>query len=73
MALSKAIEFLTDAIASKDLRDKCAEFKTRKELLKWLDFNDVEFDDAINMRLVKCRSADDAEFYQQLRMWFNLL
>lgn len=73
MALNKAIEFLGEAIVSKDLRDKCAEFTTRKELLKWLGFNDIEFDDAVNMQLVKCRSADDAEFYYQLRMWFQLL
>ncbi|MFB6343027.1 hypothetical protein ACE1ET_14965 [Saccharicrinis sp. FJH62] len=73
MALSKAIQFLGDAISSKELRDKCAEFKTRREMLKWLDFNDVEFEDAINMQLVKCRSADDAEFFHQLRMWFKLL
>ncbi|MFB6317240.1 hypothetical protein [Saccharicrinis sp. FJH54] len=73
MALSKAIKFLGDAISSSELRDKCAGFKTRKELLKWLDFNDLEFEDAVNMQLVKCRSADDAEYYHQLRMWFKLL
>lgn len=64
---------MDDAIADKELRDKCATFETRKELLTWLDFNDLEFDDAINMQLVKCRSADQAEFYHQLRMWFQFL
>lgn len=73
MALAKAMKFVDEAIVNKELRDKCSEFETHKDLLNYLDFNSVEFDDAVNMALVKCNSANQAEYYYQLRMWFKLL
>jgi len=72
MALGKAINFAIQACNDKELRAKC--YKSPKsELLKILDFDEVEFDDAINMQLVKCQTYEAAEPFQQLRIWFSLL
>ncbi len=72
MALGKAIKFVKQACFDKELRKQC--YKSSKpELLKKFDFDEVEFDDAINMQLVKCQTYEAAEPFQQLRMWFSLL
>ena len=35
-----------------------------KEILETFGFDEIEFDDAINMRLVKCQSYEEAEAFQ---------
>lgn len=72
MALSKAITFVKTASNNEELRDACTSFSKEKLLLK-LNFSEVEFEDAINMQLVKCQSYEQAEMYQQLRIWFLLI
>jgi len=42
-------------------------------LLKNLDFNETEFEDAINMQLVKCQSYEEADRIQQVKLWFEVL
>jgi hypothetical protein len=73
MALNKAIEFVKKVGSDKVLRESCYEIKTKNELLLNLDFNEFEFEDAINMQLVKCQTYDEAEEFQQIWVWFTLL
>jgi hypothetical protein len=73
MALNKAIEFVKKVGFDKEIRTFCYEIKTKQELLFKLDFNEDEFEDAINMQLVKCQSYEEAEEFQQIRMWFKSL
>lgn len=73
MALGKAIRFVKDASVDKELRRRCVGFDTKGELLDFFKFDELEFDDAINMQLVKCKTYEEAETFQQLRMWFAML
>ena len=72
MALGKAITFVKQACDDKKLRAECYK-SSKSELLEKFDFNEVEFDDAINMQLVKCQTYEAAEPFQQLRIWFSIL
>ena len=72
MALGQAIKFVKQACTDKELRAKC--YKSPKpELLKAFDFDEGEFEDAINMQLVKCQTYEAAEHFHQLKIWFSLL
>jgi hypothetical protein len=73
MAISKAILFVKQAIIDSGFRSECALYNTKQELLNAFDFNEDEFDNAVNMQLVKCQTYEKAEYYQQIRLWFNLL
>ena len=46
---------------------------TKEELLQNFDFNEAEFEDSINMQLVKCQSYEEAEQFHQLKFWFDVL
>jgi len=70
MALGKAIDFVKQVGFDNELRTSCYHSNSKSELLKKLSFDEVEFDYAINMQLVKCQSYEQAEVYQQIRMWF---
>ncbi len=70
MAIGKAMEFVKQASIDKELRSKCNKSESKAELMKSMDFTEIEFDDAINMRLVKCQTYEQAEIYQQLKLWF---
>ncbi|WP_372752746.1 hypothetical protein [Mariniflexile sp.] len=72
MSISKAIEFVKIASESEELRNACTDLSKEKLLAK-LNFNETEFEDAINMELVKCQTYEQAETYQQLRIWFLIL
>jgi len=69
MAIGKAIDFVNRATSERAFRTECYR-KPKNELMENLGFNSIEFDDAINMQLVKCQSYEQAEVYQQIRMWF---
>ena len=73
MALGKAIEFVKQAGFDKELRTECNSYSSKNELLQKLGFDEVEFDDAVNMQLVKCQTYEDAEIFRQIRYWFLLL
>lgn len=72
MALSKALQFVHAASVSEELRTACSHY-SKVDLQQKLDFSDVEFEDAINMQLTQCESYQDAEVFQQLKIWFLLL
>ncbi len=73
MTIAKAVKFVKQAGFDKELRKSCYNSKSKKELLKRLNFNEEEFEDAINMQLVKCQTFEQAALVQQLKMWFLLL
>lgn len=73
MAIGKAIDFVKQAITDSSFRSECYKYKSKYELLQKLGFDEVEFDNAVNMQLVKCQSYEQAEIYQQIRMWFLAL
>ncbi|MCG6185767.1 MULTISPECIES: hypothetical protein [Maribellus] len=73
MALGKAIKFVKQIGVDNELRKSCYKYNSKEELLKKLDFNEGEFEDAINMELVKCQTYEQAERFQQLKMWFLIL
>ncbi|HYQ55736.1 MAG TPA: hypothetical protein VEP89_00215 [Draconibacterium sp.] len=70
MAIDKAITFLKRATAESDFRKECYKAQSKQKLMEEIGFDEVEFDDAVNMQLVKCQSYEQAEVYQQIRMWF---
>lgn len=73
MALHKAIEFVQRVGIDGSLRKACNSSPSKPELLESLGFDLTEFEDAINMQLVKCQSYEEAEVFQQIRMWFAIL
>ena len=73
MALGKAISFVKSAMYDNEFRRRCNKCVSKEELLKEHDFHEGEFDDAINMQLVKCQSYEAADQVQQIKMWFALL
>jgi len=73
MALGKAIRFIRQASFDKELRKACYKVNTKEELLKILDFNDAEFEDAFTMELVKCQTAEQADMMHQLKSWYHMI
>lgn len=72
MALGKSIKFIQQFIGDKEFRKECNSMP-KMELLTSLDFTEAEFEDAVNMQLVKCQSYEEANRIQQVRMWFEFL
>jgi len=72
MALGKSINFIWKFIHDSEFRHVCNK-SSKEELLKTLDFNETEFEDAINMQLVKCQSYEEAERIHQIKFWFDVL
>lgn len=73
MSQSKAIRFVKLASKYEDQREICYKSESKGELLKLLDFTEPEFENAINMHLVRCQTHEDAAVFQELRTWFALL
>lgn len=73
MALSNSLKFVKRFIADEEFREKCNSCASKDDLLNEHGFNEGEFEDAINMSLVKCQTYEEAEYYQQLRIWMALL
>ncbi|HZL10551.1 MAG TPA: hypothetical protein VFC65_11170 [Prolixibacteraceae bacterium] len=72
MALGKSINFVKQFIRDQEFRSECNK-STKLDLLSKLDFTELEFDDAINMQLVKCQSYEEADRVQQVKLWFAFL
>lgn len=73
MALGKALTFVKQVGTDTALRKKCIRSNSRQELFDMLGFDETEFEDAVNMSLVKCQSYEAADHIQQIKMWFSLL
>jgi hypothetical protein len=72
MALSKALSFIQALSLSEELRSVCSNY-SKEKLMFQLNFSELEFEDALNMQLVQCQTYEQAEVFQQIRMWFLLL
>ncbi len=72
MALGKSIKFIKQFISEKEFRNECNK-SSKSDLLGQLDFTELEFEDAINMQLVKCQSYEEADRIQQVKLWFSFL
>ncbi|MFQ3578853.1 MAG: hypothetical protein SNJ71_01770 [Bacteroidales bacterium] len=70
MAIANALTFVKRMVNDPEFRTECNTYKTKDDLLVWQKFTATEFEDAINMNLVKCQTYEEAEKYQQLKMWF---
>ncbi len=73
MAISKAISFVKQALTDAKFRTECNSYQSKHELLCEFEFDENDFENAINMQLVKCQTYERAEHFQQLRLWFYLL
>lgn len=73
MALGKAIGFVRQALIDNELREVCCQMESKEAIMKVLDFNADELEDAFNMKLVKCQTEDEAEVVLQLKEWFKLI
>lgn len=73
MAIGKAITFVKKATSEHQFRAECNRSNSKLELMLLFEFDELEFDDAINMQLVKCQTYEEAEVFQQIRMWFSIL
>ena len=72
MALSKAIQFINALTMSEELRSACSHF-SKNQLMQKLDFNEFEFEDAINAELVQCKTFEQAAVFQEIKIWFLLI
>jgi hypothetical protein len=72
MALGKSIQFIRQFIIDQEFRHEC-NTSSKEDLLKNLDFNETEFEDAINMQLMKCQTYEEAERIHQIKYWFEFL
>ncbi len=71
MALGKSIQFIRQFFGDEALRQSCSKL-SKQDLLTTYGFTADEFDDAINMELVKCQTYDEVSRVEQLRMWFAI-
>lgn len=72
MALGKSISFVRKFLKDKEFRRECNRLQ-KQDLMENFGFDETEFDDAINMELVKCQTWEDADRIQQVKFWFTLL
>ena len=72
MSFSKAIQFVKAFTSDQRFRQECDHMEKDK-LERIFEFNEFELDDAINTRLVKCQSFEEAEKYHHLRMYYQII
>ena len=77
MSLNNALEFIELVRSSDSFRQKCYEFPNIEDLMAMLTENNTgftpdDFDNAINMSLIKCQTFDQAEVYKEINDWFKL-
>lgn len=73
MALSKALTFVKQFSTDLEFRKQCNKIASKEELVDQLGFNEEEFEDAIRMNLFKCQSYEEAEQFEQIKLWFKIL
>lgn len=72
MALKNAISFLHRFVEDGEFRYSCHEL-SKKELLNIHNFDEQEFDDALNMQLVQCQTHEEADVIQEVKLWFMIM
>ena len=73
MSIDKAITFVKKATNDKMFRKECYQRNSKIEVMKFFGFDEFEFEDAVNMQLVKCQSYEEAEVFQEIKIWFSIL
>jgi ribosomal protein S8 len=77
MSIANAMTFIKNVETNKGLRKACYTCKSKIDLLQMLEredlaFTQYEFDEAVNMLLVKCQTYDEADCIKQTEVWFSL-
>lgn len=78
MTIGNALNFIKQAMADNDLRDRLNGASTLTELHGVLlnegfSFSADEFEDAVNSQLVKCEDWESASQLKEFQMWWELL
>lgn len=77
MSLQNALIFIRNVGINAPLRKACYKCRTKSDLLKLLHnegigFTENEFEEAVNVSLVKCQTYDEADEVKQTELWFHL-
>jgi hypothetical protein len=78
MSIHNALIFIEKVDINPDFRklcNQCGEKERIQDTLKVIkmNFEDWEFEDAINHRLVQCQTYEQADVFQQLRQWYKCM
>lgn len=73
MSIGKALTFFKRIKTDSEFRKSCYKAESKQALLEAEGFTEYEFEDAVNMNLVKCQDYDEADQVKQLQQWFALL
>ncbi|NJN28104.1 MAG: hypothetical protein HC819_20105 [Cyclobacteriaceae bacterium] len=72
MALSNAIQFIHRLKADQQYRSHVYQ-KSKEEVLNHYGFDEIEFENALYMQLLKCQTYEEAEVVLQIKMCFSML
>lgn len=77
MSVQNALQFISIVSEDDQFRKSLYKYGSRQQLLDHLSqdgsgFTIAEFEDAVNMRHVKCQTYEEADHLKQIEMWFNL-
>ena len=77
MSVTHAMEFIELVKTSESFRQECYEYAHIEDLMEMLTqnskgFTPNDFENAINMNLVKCQTYEQAEVYKEIDNWFKL-
>ena len=78
MSIHNALVFIEQVNTKPDFRklcNQCGEKKRIQETLKviQMNFEEWEFEDAINNRLVQCQTYEQADVFEQIRQWYKCM
>lgn len=78
MTIGNALNFIERGQRDSQLRERLNTVTNLMELEtimtdENLQFSSYEFEEAFNLRLVKCQEAEEAEQLQAFKMWWTLL
>lgn len=77
MSVQNALQFISIVSEDGNFRKSLYKYATRQELINHLSengrgFTVSEFEDAVNMKHLKCQTYEEADHLKQIEMWFNL-
>lgn len=77
MSIVNALTFIRRFETDKKLREICNGSKSKAEILKKLEQYDLvfttgDFEEVINSLLVKCKTYEQAQYVEQIKIWFSL-
>jgi len=77
MSIQNALVFIESIDTKKELREACYTCHSQSELISLLhetglSFTPDEFEDAVNLLLIKCQTFEQAGRVNQIKIWFSL-